>query len=62
MKKQSTTLFSQISTQHFDNLTTVVNETLSAGFKQSATKIFTVAELWDIQRRGKSQIQRRFFY
>lgn len=62
MKKQSTNLFSQISTQQLENLTAVVKETLATGFKQPATAIFTAAQLWDIQRRGKSHRQRRFLF
>lgn len=62
MKKQSTTLFSQINTQQFENLTTVAQETLAMGFKQPASRIFTAAELWDIQRRQKSHIQRRLSF
>lgn len=62
MKKQSTNLFTKISTQQFEALSAVVRETLAIGLKQPSTKVFTAAELWDIQRRGKSRIQRRFSF
>ena len=60
MKKQSNTLFSSISLSALENLTTIVNETVAAGFAHPAKKSLTVAELWNIQRQGKSRIQRRY--
>ena len=62
MKKQSNNLFTQISTNQFENLTSVVKETLATGFKATKNKIFTTADLWSIQRQGKSRIQRRFSF
>jgi hypothetical protein len=61
MKKQSTGLFIQMSTQQLENLTSVVKETLAIGFCQPNNKKFTAAELWNIQRQGRSRIQRRMF-
>ena len=60
MKKQSNTLFSSISLSALENLTTIVNETVAPGFAHPAKKSLTVAELWNIQRQGKSRIQRRY--
>ena len=60
MKKQSNTLFSSISLSALENLTTIVNETVATGFAHPAKKSLTVAELWNIQRQGKSRIQRRY--
>lgn len=61
MKKESNTLFATISKVSLENLTIVVKETLAIGFKQPTAKIFTAADLWNIQRQGKSRIQRTIF-
>ena len=62
MKKQSTNLFGTISTETVKNLTTMVKETLATDFTYAKNKIFTAADLWSIQRQGKSRIQRRFSF
>lgn len=62
MKKQSNSLFTQISTQQLEHLTTIVKETLVAGFNPSKSKIFTVADLWNIQRQRKSTTQNKFSF
>ncbi|MEO6733953.1 MAG: hypothetical protein ABIN01_22205 [Ferruginibacter sp.] len=62
MKKQSTNLLAQISKLQLENLTAIVKETLATSITQPDTKRFTAAELWDIQRRGKTRIQRRFSF
>ncbi|HQW85402.1 MAG: hypothetical protein IPH68_03030 [Chitinophagaceae bacterium] len=58
MKKQ-TTPFSQISKEQTANLTAVVNETLAIGFNQART--FSTADLWNIQRRSRTMLNRRSF-
>lgn len=58
MKKQ-TTQFSQISKEQAEKLTTVVNETLAIGFTQAKT--FSTADLWNIQRRSRTIMNRRSF-
>lgn len=60
MKKQSTILFSTLSADVLNSLTTIVSETIATGFNQPAKKTFTAAELWNIQRQGKSRTQRRY--
>lgn len=62
MKKQSTGLFSQMSKEQFENLTIVVKETLATGYNLPSHKKFTSADLWNIQRQGKTRIQRRFSF
>lgn len=61
MKRQSKTLFASISTNQLDHLTSVVNETLATGFNHPKDKIFTAADLWKIQRQGKTTINKRHF-
>ena len=60
MKKQSNTLFSGISKEQVENLTTIVKETIAAGYIQAQTKLFTAADLWKIQSQKKGFGQRRF--
>lgn len=60
MKKQSNNLFTTISKIQVENLARVVNETLITDFRRPICKIFTAADLWNIQRQGKYRIQRRF--
>jgi hypothetical protein len=60
MKKQSNTLFTGISKGQVENLTTIVKETIAAGYNQAQTKLFTAADLWKIQRQKKGFSQRRF--
>ena len=62
MKKNSNTLFATISSTVVENLTTIVKETLANGFNAPKSKTFTSADLWNIQRQGKSRTQRRFSF
>ena len=60
MKKQTNTLFATISKAQVEKLTSIINETLATGFHNAKSKIFTTADLWNIQRQGRSRVQRRF--
>lgn len=60
MKKQSTNLFAAIAKSTLAGLTNEVKETLAEGFSQQPKKVFTAADLWNIQRQRKSMLQRRF--
>ncbi|MBC7890260.1 MAG: hypothetical protein H7Z13_20485 [Ferruginibacter sp.] len=62
MKKQSASILTQISTEQLQRLTTIVTETVATGFDQPKGKKFTTADLWNIQRQGKTRIQRRFIF
>ncbi|MCW3090274.1 MAG: hypothetical protein JWP81_1343 [Ferruginibacter sp.] len=59
MKTQSNSSVAQMSSEHMYETT---KEVLAAGFCQAKTKIFTAVDLWNIQRQGKSRIQRRFSF
>jgi len=59
MKKQSENTFSLLSQKQVETLTQVVKETLAAGFTKPKT--FSTADLWNIQRRGRTMLQRRHF-
>jgi hypothetical protein len=60
MKKQSTTPFSPISKSETEKLTTVVSETIA--LVVTPVRIFSSAELWDIQRRGRTMMSRRSYF
>lgn len=59
MKKQSQNTFTHLSDVHVKSLTTVVNETLAVGSSQP--KAFSTVDLWNIQRRSRTIMQRRSF-
>ena len=58
MNTKYSNLFNSISTAETKNLTSVVAEKLA--FNLNSHKPFTAAEMWNIQRRKRSFIQRRF--
>jgi hypothetical protein len=58
MNTQNNNLLSSLNKEETSKLTTVVDETLARGMAQH--KPFTAAELWSIQRRRRSFVQRRF--
>jgi len=60
MKKQTTNQFSPITKEQTEKLTTVVNETLALDIHP--TKIFSTADLWNIQRRGRTMMSRRSYF
>jgi len=60
MKKQTTTQFFPITKEQTKELSTVVNETLAVEI--SHFKSFTTADLWNIQRRGRTMMSRRNYF
>lgn len=60
MKKQTTNQFSPISKEQTEKLTTVVNETIALDV--IPVKIFSSADLWNIQRRGRTMMSRRNYF
>ncbi len=61
MKMQSTRLLSPLSQEAVINLTTEVKEILATGNKKTLGRSLTTVDLWDIQRRQKVRLQRRYF-
>jgi hypothetical protein len=57
MKKQSGINFAKISKKHSNELTTVVRESIAMDFV--SFKTLSIADLWNIQRRNKTMINRR---
>jgi len=60
MKMQSTRLLAPLSQDSIINLTTEVKEVLITGYKKNKDRILSTADLWNIQRRQKVRMQRRF--
>ncbi len=61
MKKQSNTLFTNLTTQHLMSLTTIVAETIATK-AETPKSTFTAAQLWNIQRQKRSLTTRRFSF
>ena len=59
MKKQSDNLFETISNEKAQTLTNLVNETLATNFNHPNSKTFTAVDLWNIQRKRTTSLQRR---
>jgi hypothetical protein len=62
MKKHSNTLFTNLTSQQLDSLTTVIAETIATGDVPTQQRTFTAAELWNIQRQKRSLTTRRFSF
>jgi hypothetical protein len=58
MKKQTPNQFSPITKEQTEKLTAVVKETLALG----QAKTFSSADLWNIQRRGRTMMSRRNYF
>jgi hypothetical protein len=61
MKLQSNTLLENLTGKELKILTTEVKETIAI-FKKDRKRIFSAAELWNIQRRKKNVFLRRSFF
>jgi len=62
MKMQSNNLLEKLAKEEVVNLTSQVRETLALNFKKTSEKIFSAAELWNIQRQRKAFVKRRFSF
>lgn len=59
MKKQSTNLFTTMSKEAVENLTTEVKETLATGIDGDQKKSFGSLDLWNIYRQRRVSALRR---
>jgi len=57
---QSSRLLAPLSQESILNLATEVKEVLITGYKKNKDRVLSSADLWNIQRRRKGRIQRRF--
>jgi len=60
MKKTLNSPFAPLAKNELNNLTIVVKETIALGLGNTVSKVFTTADLWNIQRQTKTRMQRRF--
>jgi len=60
MKKQSFNSFKPVSKTEMSLLTTSIKETLATNFDTTQQKIFSAADLWNIQRNKRRNLGRRF--
>ena len=60
MKKEQQALFAPVTKTEMSLLTTEVKETLANDFNLNEQKIFSSADLWNIQRAKKRNPGRRF--
>lgn len=58
---QSTRLLAPLSQESIVNLTSEVKEVLITGYRKNKDRVLSSADLWNIQRRQKARMQRRFF-
>ena len=61
MKTQTNNLLETLNYNEIKVLTNEVEERLFLNFKKEINKNFTVAQLWNIQRRRKNADSRRFY-
>jgi hypothetical protein len=62
MKLQSNNLLENLTIPELKILTSEVKETVVANFEKDRKKIFSAAQLWDIQRRKKNlSFQKNYF-
>jgi hypothetical protein len=61
MKTLLKNLLTPLSAEEVTLLTSPVKETLAPGFKNPKSKIFTQAELWNIQRQKRTINRKRIY-
>ena len=55
-------LLETLTNNEIKNLTIEVRETIAQGFKQEKRRIFSAADLWNIQRRKRNLLGRRLYF
>lgn len=62
MKLESNHLLGNLTVTELQLLTTEVKETVARDFKKERKRIFSVADLWNLQRRRKNLLVRRMIF
>ena len=62
MKLESNNLLENLTRGELEILTAEVNETVAKDFKNKKKRIFSVGELWDIQRRRRNLLVKRMMF
>jgi hypothetical protein len=60
MKRTNNNLFNRLSCSTLENLTREVRESLDVELQVIKQPVFTAADLWNIQRQGRTRTSRRF--
>ena len=60
MRRLSTTLFTRLGKEELASIIHIVKEVVAVDHKTSTDKIFSSADLWNIQRQKRTFVQRRF--
>jgi len=62
MKLYSNNLLENLTKDELKNLTLQVKETMAKEFKKEKKRIFSAAQYWDMQRRKRNFISKRFAF
>lgn len=62
MKLESNNLLENLTRGELKVLTAEVKETVATDFKKEKKRIFSAADLWDIQRRRKNLLVKRIMF
>lgn len=62
MKLESNNLLENLTRGELEILTAEVKETVATDFKKEKKRIFSAADLWDIQRRRKNLLVKRIMF
>jgi hypothetical protein len=60
MRHQSGSSFTALTKEELEAIINVVSETMAVGHTANKEKIFSSADLWNIQRQKRTFVQRRF--
>lgn len=60
MKRITSSLFTRLNKEQLTAITSIVKEVVAVDHKSTTNKIFSSADLWNIQRHKRTFVQRRF--
>ena len=60
MRRIIPSLFTSLNKEELTAITSIVKEVVAVGHKSTTNKIFSSADLWNIQRQKRTFVQRRF--
>lgn len=55
-------LLETLTNNEIKNLTIEVRETIAQGFKEEKKRVFSAADLWNIQRQKRNLLGRRLYF
>lgn len=60
MRRITPSLFTSLNKEQLTAITSIVKEVVAVDHKSNTNKIFSSADLWNIQRQKRTFVQRRF--